>query len=388
VKIAVLGAGMYVTGRHANNPTVMAALAECSKHLSLEQITVFARSAANEKVVSELGAQLNERLGSNLRFTYESFDGKPESLRARLTANRFDAAIISLPDHLHHSFCRETLLANLPTLVVKPFTRTLAEAKDLVSLSEKTGVYGAVEFHKRWDETNLLAQHLIRTGELGRILYINVDYSQRISIPTVVFKDWVAETNIFQYLAVHYVDLIYFLTGWKPARVTAIGTTGRLHELGIRNFDSIHSTIAWHNPDMKDETFISQITVNWIDPDCTTALSDQKYKIVGTKGRLELDQKNRGVELVSGRQIKHINPYFSEFLPASDGKESFGGYGYRSIFHFLEDTLAIKSGKIRKDQLDVRRPSFKNSLVSAAVVDAVRTSLTEDSAWIAVDELP
>jgi predicted dehydrogenase len=364
----------------------MAALAEASKHLPLGDVTVFARSAANEQTVREVATQLNKRLGTSLRFDYVSFDGRPVSLTPRLQKGRFDAAIISLPDHLHYTFCKETLAAGLPILVVKPFTRTLAEAKDLVSLSEKAGVYGAVEFHKRWDETNLLAQRVVRTGELGRILYMNVDYSQRISIPTVVFKDWVSETNIFQYLAVHYVDLIYFLTGWKASKVTAVGTVGRLHELGIRNFDSIHTMIVWQNPVKKDEAFVSQIAANWVDPDCTTALSDQKYKIVGTKGRLELDQKNRGVELVSDTHIKHVNPYFSEFLPGLDGRQSFGGYGYRSILQFLEDALALRRGEVRKEDLDMKRPSFRSALVSTAVVEAVNKSLSEHSAWVPVDE--
>ena len=41
----------------------------------------------------------------------------------------------------------------------------------------------------------------------------------------------------------------------------------------------------------KGNNFIQSIHVNWIDPETSSAVSDQKLKFIGTKGRVELDQK-------------------------------------------------------------------------------------------------
>lgn len=52
MKILVLGSGMYVTGRGGTGPgTVLSALAETSKSLSMEEVVVIARSANNKKDV-------------------------------------------------------------------------------------------------------------------------------------------------------------------------------------------------------------------------------------------------------------------------------------------------------------------------------------------------
>ena len=94
-------------------------------------------------------------------------------------------------------------------------------------------MYGAVEFHKRYDESNLYAKKVIREGKLGDLLYVTVDYSQRVVMPTEIFRSWAHRTNVFRYLAVHYVDLIYFMTGYLPARLTASAARRKLVSMGI-----------------------------------------------------------------------------------------------------------------------------------------------------------
>ncbi len=170
------------------------------------------------------------------------------------------------------------------------------------------------------------------------MVYGIVEYSQRITIPTVVFKGWVEQTNIFQYLGCHYVDLFYFLTGLQPIAVMAVGTRGALWRRGIKTFDSVHTHILWAEPGAAAHTFTTQLVISWIDPTTTSALSDQRIKIIGEKGRIELDQKNRGIELVTEESaVQHPNPYFAEFLRGDAGALEFSGYGYKSIACFLRD---------------------------------------------------
>ena len=107
----------------------------------------------------------------------------------------------------------------------------------------KNNVIGIVEFHKRYDEANLYTKKIIQDKLLGEILYYHVDYSQRISIPRDTFKSWVEHTNIFQYLGVHYIDLVYFVTKATPMRVLAMGQKNWLKKKKINTFDSIQCFI-------------------------------------------------------------------------------------------------------------------------------------------------
>ena len=107
---------------------------------------------------------------------------------------------------------------------------------------------------------------------------------------------------------------------------------------------------------------ISQINCNWIDPSTTSSMSDQKFKIVGTGGRLECDQKNRGIELVTEADgVNHINPYFSDYSFNADDETIFSGYGYKSINQFLTDVHGLLLGSLSIEQLNRTRPTFRDA---------------------------
>ena len=81
-------------------------------------------------------------------------------------------AIVAVPDHLHYEVASACLEKGLHTLVVKPLTPNVKEAKKLVSLAKKQNLYGAVEFHKRWDRQNRILHDLFQKGNLWAYLSI------------------------------------------------------------------------------------------------------------------------------------------------------------------------------------------------------------------------
>ena len=108
-------------------------------------------------------------------------------------------AIVAVPDHLHFDVTSACLEKGLHTLVVKPLTPSVKEAKDLISLVKKKNLYGAVEFHKRWDRQNRILRDEFQNGNLGLPLYTWTEYSQRKSIPSQTFRAWAEKSSIFQY---------------------------------------------------------------------------------------------------------------------------------------------------------------------------------------------
>jgi predicted dehydrogenase len=382
MKILVVGAGMYVTGRHGTGVgTILASLAEASRHQTVDEVLVVARSPDNAKHVADAVQRIDELLGTRLAVRYQTL-AEGRSLNDQLRLGDFACAIVSVPDHAHFEVAAELLEHGVATLVVKPLVPTMAEAQKLIAIQRQARTYGAVEFHKRWDEGNLLAKRYIAEGRLGNLVYGVVEYSQRITIPTVVFRGWAEQTNIFQYLGCHYVDLFYFLTDLQPLAVMAVGTRGALWRRGIKTFDSVHTHVLWGAPGSGTHTFTTQLVISWIDPTTTSALSDQRIKIIGEKGRIELDQKDRGIELVTeDSAVQHPNPYFAEFLPDDAGGRAFNGYGYESIACFLRDVTNLRRGTTTLEALEPLRPTFKQSLISTAIVEAVNESLAHDFSW-------
>jgi D-galacturonate reductase len=386
VKVLVVGAGMYVTGRHGTGAgTVMAALAQASRKLPIDEVLVVARDPGNATLVAEAAARVNGLLGSKLAFRYQVIDGD-RRLADQVALRDYACSIVVVPDHLHFRYTAELLESCVPPLVVKPLVPTVAEARELIAIQDRTDTYAAVEFHKRWDESNLLAQRYIRDGRLGPLVYSVVDYSQRIRIPTDVFKGWADRTNIFQYLGVHYVDLLFFLTGLQPLRAMAVGTRGVLSSRGVDTYDSVHAQVLWGKQGEPTHGFVSLLSISWIDPNTTSAMSDQKMKIICGDGRIECDQKDRGIEVVTEREgVQHVNPYFADYLPDGTGALEFQGYGYKSIAAFLGDALDLAAGRTTRAGLEPLRPTLRQSLPSVAIVEAVNASLVHGSEWRSID---
>ena len=294
---------------------------------------------------------------------------------AAADAFRPDAVIVAVPDHLHAEICIPLVERGLHCLVVKPMATTRAEAEAMARAADAAGVVAQVEFHKRLDESNLLLRDAIRAGRIGLPLYATVAYSQRKVIPEVVFSDWAARSNIFQYLGVHYVDLLQWATGFVPRRVRAWGQKDHLAAAGIDTWDAMQVVIEWRRDDGGD--FVSCHVANWIDPDGTSAMSDQKISVIGTKGRVDADQKNRGVQMVTDEAgIEDINPYFSAAWHGDDDAgRTYHGYGIASVMQFLDDVRAVRAGTTTSHALAAVRPSFAQCALSTAVVEAALASL-------------
>ena len=256
-------------------------------------------------------------------------------------------------------------------ITVKPFVLSYIEALELIEIQKKNNLIGQVDFHKRYDTANLFIKDKIVNNFLGDLLYSTIEYSQPKEIPLKIFKNWSGNTNIFNYLGVHYVDLIFFLTNFIPQSVYAVGTKNYLQSRKINTYDYIQAIIEWINPKTK-KTFSSTFNLNWIDPNQSNAISDQRIFFSGTLGKIKSDQTNRGISFVSNEGMKNPNPYFSEKFNI-DNTPTYSGYGIDTYKNFLLDVIDKKNnGKIPNQK---NRATFESSLVSVGVSEAISKSL-------------
>jgi hypothetical protein len=140
---------------------------------------------------------------------------------------------------------------------------------------------------------------------------------------------------------------------------------------------------------MPDDKIFNQILlVNWIDPESTSAMSDQKLKFVGTSGRFEANQKDRGVSLIVDDEHSIVpNPDFCQPYGVETGAVHYQGYGIDSVVTFLNDVNAITNGKNTPSDFEGLRSTFAEGLYSTAVVEAAGKSLAADGEWKQVEGL-
>ena len=382
---------MYVTGRHTSGPgSALGSIGELSKTLDIDSITVVSKSESSLNDVIRSRDIINKELNIDVSIEFIALgDDSLNKLQDIISLNTFHCAIVALPDHLHYSFGKLLIENKIHCFFVKPLTPTLEESLDLVSLQRKNKVLGVVDFHKRYDEVNLVIKDIINKGDIGSPLSATVEYSQKIEMPTIVFSDWIENSNVFQYLGVHYVDMIYFLTSYKPEKAMAVGTYGILQEKGINTYDSIHATIVWYNKAYMEQKMVTQFSTSWIDPSTSSAMSDQKYTIIGTKGRIESNQTHRGVEVTTESEgIQSINPYFSKYLDNTTGGKTYSGYDFKSISQFLTDVNQVIKDIVFDNELYEFRPTLEDTLPTSSVIDAVNKSLIDYSNWVYINDLP
>lgn len=389
VEILVVGAGMYVCGKGTDGyGTILPALFEGYRQGLVSRIHIAATSRTSAENVLLKVAELEKILGIEPKIrvypTGEEYNAKAYLLALEEGSGPW-AAIVSVPDQLHFKISRNLMEKGVHLQVVKPLVAKVDEVRRLLGLQEENSVYGVVEFHKRYDHANLKLLDLIRKNELGQLLNFRINYSQQKVIPTKMFRNWVDTTNVFQYLGVHYVDLIHFLTKARPLRVMSIGTKKFLPSQGIDNYDTIQTLIDWQQPQTED-SFISSHLTGWVDPDTSSAMSDQRIEVIGTRGRYRSDQKDRGITLVTDKDgVEQINPYFSQFYPALDGQAMMvSGYGPQSILQFVRDVADIISGNRSLTDLEGLRATFASSLPVAAVLEASDQSLSENNKWVGI----
>jgi len=387
LNILVIGAGMYVCGRGTDGyGTILPSILEWSKTNSLGDVYITGSSSEGIEVAKRKIGELQRNVGVKASIRYFP-EGKAKDKKCYKKAiqaiSKPACAIIVVPDNLHKEIAISAIENRLHTLVAKPLAPTLKEVRKLIEIQRRNKVYCAVEFHKRLDYANLKLRDAISHGSIGDPLYFLVEYSQRRSVPSERFKKWVETTSVFQYLGIHYIDVIYFATNAKPVRGMAIGQKGWLASKKINAYDSIEAVIEWEMPQGK--RFVSHILTNWVDPESTSAMSNQKIKVIGTKGRLESDQKKRGITVVTeAGGTEEPNPYFCSAY-GRKGEVLYKGYGIDSVCQFLDDVLQIEEGKLRIENLEDKRPTFKEFLVSSVVLEAINKSLKNDGKWVTID---
>lgn len=81
----------------------------------------------------------------------------------------YDLVVVTTPNRFHNAHTRAALEHGLNVVVDKPFSGTVAEATELVTLAAARGAV-LVPFHnRRWDGDFLTAQRLVREGKLGDV---------------------------------------------------------------------------------------------------------------------------------------------------------------------------------------------------------------------------
>lgn len=109
---------------------------------------------------------------------YGSYRDMIEKEKALPKGERIDFVSIVTPNHVHHPIAKAFMEAGFHVVCDKPMTITVEEAEDLCRAVKKTGVVFALTHNYTGYPMVKEARELVRSGELGAIRKVVVEYPQ------------------------------------------------------------------------------------------------------------------------------------------------------------------------------------------------------------------
>jgi len=167
---------------------------------------------------------------------------------AMLDMDEIDAVVIATPVSTHFELTRAALLAGKDVLVEKPFTRTPAEARELIELAEVRARIIAVDHTFLYTGAVQTIKRLVEAGEIGEIVYID---SVRVNLG--LFQ---SDVNVIYDLAPHDLSITQHLLERDPIAVQAVGAS--LAGNDIENIAYLHLEY--------EDNLIAHFHVNWLSP--------------------------------------------------------------------------------------------------------------------------
>ena len=290
-------------------------------------------------------------------------------------------ALIATPDHTHREVMEACIGASVPFLIVKPALRNLDAHYAIVQRMDKANSFGLVDFHKIYDDANaLIHQHLVNQslGDLYTILSI---HTQR-RVMRSAYSRWRevdSGLNVFDYLGSHSVHMVNHWTGARPTGVRASESSAVGENA---SGDMIRATITWELPNGRP--FESIHIVGWCDSDESLSMSDQRFVVWGSQGRIDSNQGRRGIEIsLSGEPTQSPNPHFFATSPRPSLSNSLDGrYGFESVKTFVRAATMHLAGQPLIDINDA--PTIQRMGPTTAVLEAAALSRTNSGRFVRI----
>ena len=312
-----------------------------------------------------------------------------------------NAVVVAMPDQLHYTVVMEALKNNQHVLCVKPLVLEYNQALEIEELAREKGLFVGVEYHKRFDTRALMARRQVRAGQFGEFVMGEAKMIEPYFYRFSNFQNWFTcdRTDPFTYVGCHYVDLVCFITGLRPAAVSVTGVKG--------TFPNGNEGYMWANGRVIFENGAVLSVIDGLGyPDEGAGSNEQCLQMFfdaeGKGAMLEHDDQHRGVIHCykdgigcAGSTYNYVSPDFFRMVPwEGDGLRPVG-YGVQSIatnittMHRIEsivEEMDPDESLIRRREL-IREVDQKgliatpaNSSYNELVTEAARLSITHDGA--------
>lgn len=361
MKIILAGYGFYALGdQNLKGGTIFPAFSRWVKINKNNNIQLTCLTRSEESIINaekRISTFLNNHdLSSKITFKCIKYNELESD-------ELYSCAIVAIPEKYHLETIKYISNFTKEILCVKPCTESNYQVEELITFAEGISANIFVDFHKRFDESNI--EFINNASKLKfKNGVFNFSYGQKEIVPKQYFSKWAHFSNPFQYLAPHYLDIIFKIITLQNYNHKILKISGAVNKLNFEDRPEIISFVSCNlKLDYGKSYFIVNSSTNWMEPKATPFNSRQRIEFQTSGLHLISEQDNRGQLVIDNNAVKIPNPHFmtnDEFLVSS-------GYGIFSYCNFLE----YISNRFPKDAL----LSIKNYIPISKVIDYVNSKL-------------
>ena len=316
-------------------------------------------------------------------------------------------AVIAVPDQLHYPMVKEALTTGHHVLVVKPLVLNYTQAVEIEALALDKGLFVGIEYHKRFDDRNLITRTKYHGGDLGNFRLGYASLVEPWYYRNSNFQNWctVENSDMFTYIGCHYVDLVAFITGHRPVEVSVYGVV-EAYPNGRKGYLWTDGRVVW------DNGAVLAVLNGMGYPNVAPGGNSQGMTLFcrgASDGALVMhDDQFRGVKhsytTKGGDEgdtyYNEVSPDYFKLVDAGGGGLTPVGYGHRSIEAIVRGCLRVEkaaAGLAGEKALKARQQEIRkidgegivatpaNSSYNELVIEAGRLSITNNGRPVVIE---
>jgi D-galacturonate reductase len=385
-QITIIGGGMIT------HDQILPSLYHMQRSGAVGDITVCASRPATIQALAAAEPILRAFPGQTFRGLPQSGPTQPELYRD--TIQRMpprQIVVAAVPDQLHFDVIMTALDHDQHVCAVKPLVLRHKQAVEIEQKARSKNLVVGVEYHKRFDDRSLMARRKYREGLFGEFRLGTARLMEKWYYRHSNFQNWCTTENsdAFTYIGCHYVDLIHFITGLLPTRVSVYGIPDR-YPNGKEGYLWTDARVIWNNgaclnvqnslsfPDAAPGTNTQGLTMYCQGPD-KGALLDHSDQYRGLK-----------YSYIDGVYAEPSPDYFQYVDLGGKGLTPVG-YGYRSIEYIVKKCIEVESADPAARPAMLRRideagimATPANSSYNERVIEAGRESILNGGRDVAI----
>jgi len=386
-EVLIVGGGMIT------HDQILPTLFHMQRSGAVGEITVCASRPATVRALAEAESLRLAFPGQRFRGLPESGEQQPELYREAIRRMPPRQIVVAaVPDQLHFDVILTALQHDQHVCAVKPLVLQHRQAVQIAQEARARNLLVGVEYHKRFDDRSLMARRKYRAGLFGELRLGTACLMEKWYYRHSNFQNWctVENSDAFTYIGCHYVDLVHFITGLLPTRVSVYGIVDK-YPNGKEGYLWTDARVIWNN----GACLNVQNSLSF--PDAAPGTNTQGMT-------LYCQGADKGALLSHSDQYRGLKYSYTDGVYAEPSPDYFQyvdlggvgltpvGYGYRSVAYIVNKCLEVEAcgpaarpALLRQIDQDGIMATPANSGYNELVIEAGRASILSGGREVAIE---